>query len=98
MTGLALWLLLTFSLLTSAAQQSNRSGETGRGGRGREGNILRDLCRSKKRDGRFLFISTKTAYLSTSTMCFVSGTTTLTTCAARRRRILEGGENINKIC
>lgn len=60
------------------------------GGRG----ISCDLCRSKKRDGRFLLISTKTAYLSTSTQCFVSGTAaSLTTCAARRRRILEGGEN-----
>merc|ERR1711990_635594 len=47
--------------------------------------------RSKKRDGRFFLISTKTAYFSTTTQCFVSGSS-LTTCAARKRRILEGVE------
>ena len=58
-----------------------------------ESQLSGDLCRSKKREGRFLFISTATAYVSTSTQCFVSGTASLTTCSARRRRILEGGES-----
>ena len=88
--GLALCLLLTLGILTSAELQTKRSG--GGGGEGKY--ISCDLCRSKKRDPRFFFISTKTAYVSTSTQCFVTGSA-LSACAARKRRILDGGENIS---
>merc|ERR1711874_615120 len=64
------------------------------------GTVL-SASQSSNRSGRFFFVSTTTSYVSTSTQCFVTDTT-LTACAARRRRdiVIDGAEeetDINNI-